>query len=387
MSQSHPRQLHVAFLTGYIPPYALPVLQEINRRVGRLSVLVSTEMEKNRRWEANWEGLDVRVQKTWTLPSRWRHGIGFCDRKETHVPIDTISQLRRLRPDVVVSEELGFRSLACGLYQRFHRQTPLILVCNLSEHTERGRGWVRLLLRRWLAGCATAATANGVSGLRYLTATGFRQNSLYLFPYVSQPGLFETLPLERHPETARRLIYVGELSERKGILPFVHRLSQWIQRDSGRSVALQVLGTGPLEQELKSFRGPSELLLDMRGHCNYDEIRAALAEAGLLVFPTFADEWGLVVNEGLAAGLPVIGSKFSQAVDELIVEGRNGWQFDPSDELDTYRVLDRVFGTSDSSLSAMRLQCRQSVAERTPAWAADQFMHVLQAACAAIRIE
>ena len=52
-------------------------------------------------------------------------------------------------------------------------------------------------------------------------------------------------------------------------------------------------------------------------------------KVGVLVFPTLADEWGLVVNEALAAGVPVLGSLYSQAVEELVRDGENGWTFRP----------------------------------------------------------
>ena len=51
------------------------------------------------------------------------------------------------------------------------------------------------------------------------------------------------------------------------------------------------------------------------------------AKASLFAFPTLADEWGVVVNEAMAAGLPVLGSIYSQAVEELVEDGVSGWVF------------------------------------------------------------
>ena len=59
----------------------------------------------------------------------------------------------------------------------------------------------------------------------------------------------------------------------------------------------------PLEEQYRD----SGLMLNWVGNVQYDELPRWYGEAEFLVFPTLGDEWGLVVNEALAAGLPVIG--------------------------------------------------------------------------------
>lgn len=372
---------HVAFFTGYIPPYALPVFLELNKRVSRLSLYLSTPMEGNRHWQPEWQGLDVHVQKTLSHKSSWRHRVGFSDRKETHIPFDTLKQLRRSRPDVIVSEELGYRSLFCSIYQLFHSAIPLVLVCNLSEHTERDRGIGRLVLRKWLAKRATVTTVNGESGRRYLISKGFREPSVHMFPYTHLPGKFETLPLDRtRTGSELKLLAIGELSERKGILPFLQQLSLWCQRNLDRIVNFRIIGTGPVEEALRIVPLPDNLALELPGYRDYDQVCSAMKESDLLVFPTLADEWGMVVNESLAAGLPVLGSKFSQAAEDLLKPGENGWLFDPTDILDVQKSLDLVLNSSFASLDSMRARCRNSISERTPEWAASKLIVAIQSA-------
>ncbi|MFN3191071.1 MAG: glycosyltransferase family 4 protein [Aureliella sp.] len=367
----------VAFFTGYVPPYALPVMTEIAARVERMSVFVSTPMEGNRSWDVEHGGLDVVVQRTMTFLTRWKHRAGFSDRSETHVPWDTLFQLTRMRPDVVVSEELGFRSFFCSIYTTLTR-TPLVLVCNLSEHTEQGRGMLRGLLRKWLSWAAVATTANGTSGLRYLNEAGFRSDSLALFSYAAKPGVFETLELARRPEQIHRLICVSELSERKGIGPFLRCLAVWCQKNPDQQVKMDIVGEGPIRDELEAIEMPVSASVSFVGQKSYRELASLMQASGVLVFPTLADEWGLVVNEALAAGLPVLGSKYSQAVSDLVEDGYNGWSFDPLDESDTFDSLNHMLTSSDQTIESMRQVCRDSVAERSPTWAAEQLVTVIK---------
>ncbi|HEV3022578.1 MAG TPA: glycosyl transferase family 1, partial [Pirellulales bacterium] len=85
--------VHVALLTNFIPPHALPVYVELARRLGRLTVLLSTPMEPNRKWQPDHATLEVRLQRTLTLKRPWKHPTGFRDTNCVHLPWDTIGAL------------------------------------------------------------------------------------------------------------------------------------------------------------------------------------------------------------------------------------------------------------------------------------------------------
>src|SRR5207247_868918 len=104
------------------------------------------------------------------------------------------------------------------------------------------------------------------------------------------------------------------------------------------------------------------------------------AQADAFAFPTLADEWGVVVNEALAARLPVLGSVHSQAVEELCQEGRTGWLFDPEDEASTRSAIDRALTTSAADLSAMRKLAGSRVRDLTPEWAANRLVATIRSA-------
>ena len=46
--------LHVVMLTNFVAPHKLPIYTELSKRVGKFTMLLSTPMEPNRRWEADW---------------------------------------------------------------------------------------------------------------------------------------------------------------------------------------------------------------------------------------------------------------------------------------------------------------------------------------------
>ena len=55
--------------------------------------------------------------------------------------------------------------------------------------------------------------------------------------------------------------------------------------------------------------------------------------------PALQEQWGLVVNEACAAGLPILSSRTVGACHELVQDGKNGLLFDPESVPDMTRAL------------------------------------------------
>jgi glycosyltransferase involved in cell wall biosynthesis len=69
--------------------------------------------------------------------------------------------------------------------------------------------------------------------------------------------------------------------------------------------------------------------------------------------PSLADEWGMVVNEAMATGLPVLGSTGCVAVEEMVAEGESGWKYAPGDADGLAEALDKLLSRSRNELRAM----------------------------------
>ncbi len=323
----------VVFLTHYIPLYQVRVLQSIAARVRDFHVLVSTPIEPNRNFDPDWSGLDVTVQNTWTFRRRWRYRsveTQFEDQLYVHFPYDTARRLRELQPDIVMSLELGARSL--GAVRHCLRHDAKSVLCTyMSEHTEKGRGWARNHLRRWLMRRADALTYNGQSCKRYLQSGGVPEQRLYHLPYAADDRTIYTGPVKRNDQqTRRKLLCVGQLTQRKGVIPMLRQLSTYCRRHPNRHLELAFAGTGPQHDEVAAFATPHNLTIQMLGNVKPADLATQMLDHGALIAPTLADEWMLVINEALQAGLPVIGSIYAQATDALIHDHVNGWRYDPA---------------------------------------------------------
>ena len=369
----------VVLLTNFIPPYRLSVLRAIAAGLEDFRVWISTPMEANRKWAVDYGDLDVRVQKTVTVRGWWRHPAGFAERSNIHFPYDTLSRLWRVRPDVVVSVEMGFRTLLAALYRRCTNRTQLVVWADISSVTEEGRGFVRMALRRWILRAADAVVVNGESGAHYIREQGIADEQIHRIPYTTDVDAFTATPLTRSEEAAHRLLYCGQMIARKGLIRFLEVLREWAGYHPDRRVEFCLVGDGALKAQLEDFAVPGNLTLRFEPQKSYADLPAIYGDAGIFVLPTLADTWGLVVNEAMASGLPVLGSIYSQAVEELVEPGKTGWLFRPDQKAEIYAALDSALNTSREALDEMRRAARLKAGAVTPDKVARQVLDLLRA--------
>ncbi|MGP8020833.1 MAG: glycosyltransferase [Limisphaerales bacterium] len=94
---------------------------------------------------------------------------------------------------------------------------------------------------------------------------------------------------------------------------------------------LVLLGDGPLRSTLNSQLSTLNLHghVQMPGFKQYDELPAYYGLASAFVHASTTEQWGLVVNEAMASGLPVLVSNRCGCAMDLVKDGVNGFTFDP----------------------------------------------------------
>lgn len=378
------RKSHVVFLVNFVAPNHTEVLRKVSKKVGKLTVLSSVEMESNRNWSADVGDLDVIVQRTKTIARSAKHPSGFSDANYVHIPWATTLQLRKLNPDVVVSLEMGARTAFSALHKSLSRRCALVTAVYASERSEAGRGFLRRMLRRHLIQRADWLTFNGPSCQRYLESLGADPNRMSAWDYAADPSKPFRGEREFKPRNdSIRLLTVGQLSERKGVVAAARQLAQWANANREVTIQWNIVGTGPCREQLESSECPTNLQLVFHDHCDPNQLRDFYRDNDAMLFPTLVDEWGLVTDEALHSGLPVLGSIHAQSVTTLIQDGSNGWQYDPTKDSSLTEPLTAFTKLSLQDRSRLSANARESAIDRTPERSAAQFV---SAACHALQI-
>jgi hypothetical protein len=229
-----------------------------------------------------------------------------------------------------------------------------------------------------LLGVADAVIVNGESGARYLERYGVPKDRVFRVPQTTDVASFLALPGSRGERVRHRLVYSGQLIDRKGLIPFLSHLANWASAHPDKQLEFSIVGDGPLQGALANFPTPGNLSIKLLGHVSYDRLPEVYAKSGLLAFPTLADEWAMVVVEAMASGLPVLGSTYSQAVEELVVDGKTGWTFRPDQPNGVNAAIQRALSAPVDELDRMGRAARRRVAAMTPVLMASQMIAAIE---------
>ncbi len=144
---------------------------------------------------------------------------------------------------------------------------------------------------------------------------------------------------------------------------------QHVERDE-KNWGLVILGDGPLRGEIDSLIAELSLKgqVALPGFRQYGELPVYYGLAGAFIHASTTEQWGLVVNEAMAAGLPVLVSNRCGCAPDLVHEGRNGFVFDPYD-VEALAALMVRMSSGRADLAAMG----QSSCEIAAAWGPERF--------------
>jgi glycosyltransferase involved in cell wall biosynthesis len=265
---------------------------------------------------------------------------------------------------------MGARTLQALAYKILRPKTGFVVWGTLSEHSEREWGQIRQGLRRIILRYADAVLVNGRSGARYVKQFGVRAERIFI---VNQPVDVEAFRNSaiRPDADMIRLLFVGTLTRRKGLHLFIENLAEWSLSHQGRKIHIDWVGEGDLAPILQRYQYGPDISQTFHGALPYVAMPEVFAKADILIFPSLLDEWGLVVNEAMASGLPIVGSIFSEAVEELVTDDETGWTFDPTSAKSTLHALNRALTAPRDQLARMSRAAERRIETLTPSNAAE----------------
>jgi glycosyltransferase involved in cell wall biosynthesis len=166
----------------------------------------------------------------------------------------------------------------------------------------------------------------------------------------------------------RYFLFMGRFAPEKNLPRLFEAYARYRTAAGHRAWGLVLVGSGPQEPML---RARAQDLRDVvfAGFQQGDAVPAYYGLASSLVLPSISETWGLVVNEAMAAGLPVLVSHRCGCVPELVRPGVNGYVCDPLDTDGMARLLG-VMSSDTADVGKMGEASRQIVALYTPeTWA------------------
>jgi glycosyltransferase involved in cell wall biosynthesis len=271
------------------------------------------------------------------------------------------------------------------------RSVPAIVMSESMAEDSPRQPWKEAAKRR-IVRQFSAAFAGGVRHREYLVRLGMHPDRIFTgYDVVDNAHCAEGAARARNdPEywrgrlscPQRYFLAVSRFVEKKNLFRLLGSYAAYRAAAGPDACDLVLLGDGELRPKLRDriVRLRISPFVHMPGFASYDGLPAWYALAHCFVHPSTVEQWGLVVNEAMAAGLPVLVSLHCGCVPDLARDGVNGYTFDPFNTSGLTSLMLRV-GSGQTDLSAMRRAASEIVA----AWGPQCFAtSLLDAATAAL---
>jgi 1,2-diacylglycerol 3-alpha-glucosyltransferase len=309
--------------------------------------------------------------------------------------------LDNIKPQVVVVPGWSSLDALAAFDWCLRTRTPAVVMSESTEWDE-GRSAVKEFVKRRLVQTCSAALAGGTPHKSYLVKLGLPAERIFLgYDAVdnryfadkveevrrmkdegrTQFGLPENYFLasarfvekKNLPRLLQAYARYRELAQKSEIGSQKSTTSPRPSPKNGKGIApwdLVLLGDGPLRSsifDLRSSLGLEDSVL-LPGFKQYDELPTYYGLANAFVHASTTEQWGLVVNEAMASGLPVLVSNRCGCAMDLVKEGVNGFTFDPYNVEQLAQLLVKL-STLNSKLSTFGEASRQIISH----WGTERF--------------
>ena len=335
-------------------------------------------------------------------PSResgYRRHTLFPGRTFDQIPPDCVrsslsSKLGSLHPAAIAVPGWGLPEALVSLAWAVGNSVPVIALSESQHHDLKRNPAVESVKRRLLS-LYSAAFVGGSSHVAYAVELGLAKERVFTgYDVVDNEHFRAGAAHAREDSTLRARLGLPShffltccrFVHQKNLLRLVEAYGRYrAARPDPWSLVL--LGDGPLSAEVQGAirRLGLEKSLLTPGYMHYDVLPAYYGLAGTFILPSAIEPWGLVVNEAMAAGLPVLVSDRCGCAPELVEEGRNGFTFSPYDIEAIANAMLKVSSISEDKRGAMGGASQEIISRWTPELFAQNLEKAIQAALAAPR--
>jgi glycosyltransferase involved in cell wall biosynthesis len=280
--------------------------------------------------------------------------------------------LASVRPEVVAIPGWSDKGALVALQWCVENKVPAILVSE-STRTDEPRVWWKEWVKKRIVALYSSALVGGERHKEYLVNLGMPEERIFTgydavdnvyFAQGAKEGGSRKAKIEINLP-GNYFLASARFIPKKNLDTLIRAYSEYRKHASASVLRpptsdlwhLVILGDGPLRSDLSSLIADLGLqsYVTMPGFKQYDELPTYYGLAKAFVHASTTEQWGLVVNEAMASGLPVIVSNRCGCAPDLVKDGINGFTFDPSDKT---QLMSRL-----AAMSALSLGEREKMSE------------------------
>lgn len=272
----------------------------------------------------------------------------------------------RLQPQIIVSVGWADRAYQRLLLLAQQRHIPTLIISD-SRWRDQPRSFLPEAIKRNLLRGYSAAIVAGQESRAYLEQLGFPASAIFQpWDVVDNAFFAQAATVPNAPSPSPHFLCISRFIAKKNHQGLLEAYA--LYQAQGGQWGLKLVGNGPLEahirQQIQTLPQPQQVQL--HPFQQLEAIAQGYAQAQAFILASTSDQWGLVVNEAMAAGLPVLVSSACGCAIDLVKSGVSGWVFDPADPQALAALLHQVEQQSPAERSALITAARQQLDHFSP---------------------
>jgi glycosyltransferase involved in cell wall biosynthesis len=287
------------------------------------------------------------------------------------------SLLMECKPDVSFAPAAPFPEGMAAFAYRNRCEARAVMMDDAWDHTD-NRGSLTKGIKRLIHRNIDAVFIPASSHLAYFSNMGFPEDRIVFGVDVVDNNYFlrkseEARANNENVRASKKLpknyfLFVGRFLPRKDLETLIEAYTNYRQQTGQNPWGLVLVGDGRNLENIRSLSRDVTGII-FAGPQFSDSLCQYYALARALIVPSISDPWGLVVNEGMASGLPVIVSRGCGAAKTLVREGENGWTFEPGDDETLTKLMINASSLPSEALKEMGRKSQSIISE----WSLDRF--------------
>ncbi len=365
----------LVIITEIISPYRIPLFNSLAAHPEiNLHVIFLAETDPVLR---NWRVYkqDIRfpyqVLPSWRI--RIRGGNLLLNRRVGQA-------LKELSPEFILCGGYNYPASWQALSWARRHEVPFTLWSESNALDMRGGSALVERLKTYFLRKCHGFVVPGSAAADYLSGLGIKPHSMFtavnavdnnFFMQRAQQSRQDSPRLRREFDLPDRyFLFAGRLVREKGIFELLRAYAK-LDGSLRTQIGLVFAGDGPCRSDLESEASAIEKgMIRFPGFAQRERLAVYYSLAEMLVLPTYTDTWGLVVNEAMACGLPIVVTEVAGCARDLILENWNG-RIIPAKDVSSLASAMAEMASNRAKTTVMGMNSLERIQQFTPeAWSA-----------------
>lgn len=331
--------MNVLYFTNIPSPYTVDFCNELSKYCS-LTVIYERSRAGDR--EEDWYN---NVDKYYTEFILEQHVFGL----ESSIGIKWHKIVKQNSWDIICVD--GYASPSAILLV-LYCQLKKLKYCIRSDGTFMHKSnYIVEVIKKVLFKKAKACFVSSTQTAQYFQMLGVLEKNIFKYPFSSirKSDIVKVSEIEKqnlkhklHIDSTKLVISVGQFIPRKGFDVLI-KACKYI----GDDVCVLIIGGNVNDEYLKLCNENNVHNIKFMPFMKKDELKKYYLASDIFAFPTREDIWGLVINEALAAGLPVVSTNRCMAALEMVQDGENGFIVDVENEEQLADKINEILNDSE----------------------------------------